>query len=121
MLHFFLAAALAAAFVPAAAQADCAYDLKQLKVRLAREHSADLLMAVRKEMAKAEAAQKTSETECRNHVVRGWKIVRAAADQAPASGTTAAPAGQTTPKGPSAPTAPNAPTNPIGPKDNSVQ
>ena len=118
MRHYLLAAAVAVALAPAAAYADCTFDLAQLKTRLSREHDQDLLIAVRKEIAKAQAAQKVSETECRNHVIRGWRIVRAASDAVPTTGSSAV---QTGPKGPSAPSAPNAPTDPIGPLDGSVR
>lgn len=62
----------------AAARADCAYDIAQLNGKLAYQSDKAKVAAVRKELAKAEAARRTSETECRNAVTRGWAAYRAA-------------------------------------------
>lgn len=62
----------------ATAQADCAYDITQLNGKLASESNKAKVTAVRKELAKAEAARRTSETECRNAVTRAWTAYRAA-------------------------------------------
>ena len=69
-----LLSSLAGFAVPA--KADCAEDLKAVKAHTAREHDPDRRIALRKLTDKAEAARPTSETECRNYVVRTWRLLR---------------------------------------------
>jgi hypothetical protein len=68
----------ASLLLPAAiARADCSYDIGQLKAKLATEPDKVKAAAVRKQLDKAAEAQRTSETECRNAVTRGWRALRA--------------------------------------------
>jgi hypothetical protein len=77
-----LAAAVAVAPV-AVAHADCAFDLQQLKVKVAREQDFDKKTALRLMIKKAEAARPTSETTCRNYVAIAWRRAREEAPTPP--------------------------------------
>ena len=85
-----LLSSLAGFTVPA--KADCAEDLKAVKVHTAREHDPDRRIALLKLINKAEAARPTSETECRNYVVRTWRLLREPLPAA-AAGATPPPGG----------------------------
>jgi hypothetical protein len=72
-------ALLAAALLlpSAAAQADCAYEMQQVKSRALHETDRVKALAIQRELKKAEDARKTSETECRNNVTRAWRLLKA--------------------------------------------
>ena len=65
----------------AAAWADCAYDIGELKNKLLHEQDKMKVAAVNKQLKKAQEAQPTSETECRNAVTRGWRALRAPTEE----------------------------------------
>jgi len=71
-----LAASLLA---PTIAFAACADDVRDLKVRLQREEKRDKAKAaaVRRELRPVDAPVKPGESECRNIVVRAWRILNA--------------------------------------------
>jgi len=76
LLSAALVAAAVLAIPLASARADCDYDLKQVKVKLAREQDIDRRIAIRKLVTKAEAQRPTSESECRNYAVRALRMLR---------------------------------------------
>ncbi len=72
-----IALTAALSFPIATARADCAYDMKQIQGRLVNEPDKTKVAAVRKQLLKAQEAEPTSETECRNAVTRAWRALRA--------------------------------------------
>jgi hypothetical protein len=70
---------LLAAFLlaPAVASASCADDVKELKARLEKVEKRDKTKAaaMRREMRPLASPLKPGESECRNIVVRSWRIL----------------------------------------------
>jgi hypothetical protein len=64
---------------PAVASASCADDVKELKARLEKVEKRDRskAAALRREMQPLDSPLKPGESECRNIVVRSWRILNA--------------------------------------------
>jgi hypothetical protein len=73
---FVLASVLIA---PAVASAGCADDVKELKARLERVEKQDRAKAasLRRELQPMDSPLRPGESECRNIVVRAWRILKA--------------------------------------------
>ena len=65
---------------PVVASASCADDVKELKARLEKEekHDKTKAAALRREMRPLDSPLKPGESECRNIVVRSWRILNTA-------------------------------------------
>lgn len=66
--------------VPTTARADCAYDIGQLGPRVGHIENRPLRRQLTAQLAQAQDAQRTSESECRDIVTRIWRQLRAAAE-----------------------------------------
>lgn len=70
----------ASLLAPTIASAACADDVRELKARLQKEEKRDKAKAaaLRRELRPIDAPVKPGESECRNVVVRAWRVLNAA-------------------------------------------
>jgi len=78
-------------------KADCAFDIEDLRGRIAHSEDKARVIAVRTELQKADEARRTSEVECHNRVVRAWRYWRAEPEGGAGGGPAAANPNPATP------------------------